>query len=48
MIPAVRSKSIGEEQLEVTDKKIFFYIGAAEALSQVGVMQIFQFIIIAG
>lgn len=29
------SKSVGEEQLEVTDKKIFFYIGAAEALSQV-------------
>lgn len=32
---ATRSKSVGEEQLEVTDKKIFFYIGAAEALSQV-------------
>ena len=30
-----RSKSVGKEQLEVTDKKIFLYIGAAEALSQV-------------
>jgi len=29
------SKSVTKEQLEVTDKKIFLYIGAAEALSQV-------------